>query len=143
MAECRYKGFRHRRRLLFRKREGLVLICDLIDANATSAGDSLEHDVEQIWHAGSDVVLVQPGIFQIGKSTCLQLAGDTEFAFDGWRSRTFGEKEHNPIIRQTRHAKFPIVMPAAISLTGKKQISFLAIGEGIEFTVEGRKFRLG
>ncbi len=148
VAECRYKGFRHRRRLLFRKREGLILICDLIDATVTAPGDSLsqdvlEHDVEQIWHAGSDVVLVQPGIFQIGKSTCLQLAGDTEFAFDGWRSRTFGEKEHNPIIRQTRHAKFPIVMPAAFSLTGKKQISFLAIGEGIEFTVDGRKFRLG
>ena len=138
VAESRYKNFRHRRRLLFRKREGLILIGDFV-----AGGSDGEYAVEQIWHAGETVNLVEPGVFQIGKSATLQLAGNTEFAFDGWRSRVFGQKEHNPIVRQTRHGKLPIVMPVAISLLGKKNITFQTFGDAVEFSVEGTVFRLG
>ncbi len=44
VAECLYHGFRLRRRMLFRKREGLILLCDLVDGDR-----SVEHEVEKIW----------------------------------------------------------------------------------------------
>ena len=138
VAESRYKTFRHRRRLLFRKREGLILICDFVDGEGGG-----ECAVEQIWHAGEAVNLIQPGMFQIGKYATLQLSGNTEFAFDGWRSKVFGSKEHNPIVRQTRSGRFPMVMPAAISLYSKKHITFQTDGEGAAFSVDGEVFRLG
>lgn len=138
VAECLYRRFRHRRRLLFRKREGLILLCDLVDGPGGG-----EHEVEQIWRTGEAVKLLQPGVFQIGESTTLLLPGNTEFSFDGWRSREFATKEQIPVVRQIRRGAFPVVLPAAISLLGKTEVTFNADGENAEFLFDGVKFRLG
>ena len=138
VAECHYRGFRHRRRLLFRKRVGLILLCDLIDGER-----GVEHEVEQIWRSGEIVKLLLPGVFQIGEITTLLLPGKNDFSFDGWRSREFGVKERILVVRQIQRGVFPIVLPAAINLLGKKEIRFNVEGETAEFLFEGVKVRLG
>ena len=124
--------------MLFRKREGLILLRDLVD------GDwSVEHEVEKIWRSGEAVKLPRPGVFQIGDATNLLLPGNTEFSFDGWRPREFGAKERIPVVRQIGRGAFPVVPPAVISLFGKKEIRFNVEGENAEIQFEGVQFRLG
>lgn len=141
-GECLYRGFRHRRRLLFRKPEGLILVCDLVHDQNDGASRG-EHDVEQIWQTGETLKLLQPGVFQIGKMATLILPGSTHLT-NGWRSRTFGTKEKIPMVHQIRRSTLPVVLPAAISLSGEINIGFHAVGEMVEFTtVKGNRFRLG
>ncbi len=137
-AECHYLGFRHRRYLLFRKSEELILVGDFVDGPPGT-----EHEVEQIWRFGEATRLLEPGVFQIGNTARLLLPGNTNFSMDGWRSRAFATKEQIPVARQVRRGAFPGILPAAISLNGKKNVSFNIIDKAVEFTVDGAAFRLG
>ncbi len=137
-GECLYRGFRHRRSLLFRKPEGLILLCDLIDGASVD-----EHELEQIWQFGETTKLLEPGVFQIGKLATLLLPGNTHFSMDGWRSRAFATRERISVARQVRRGSLPAILPAAISLTGKKSVGFNIDGSTAEFIVDGKTFRVG
>ena len=136
-AECSYRGFQHRRKLLFLKREGLVLVVDRV------TGPAGDHLVEQCWHAGEHVELVHPGVYRVGTSGQVQLPGETEFAFDGLRSRVFGEMEHSVVLRVKRKGPLPIEMGAAISYRAGVQISVVEGAGGVVFHLNGKVIQLG
>ncbi len=96
-AECRYRGFTHRRSVEFQKPD-VVLIIDEID------GPPGEHDVEQLWHLGS-----------LGARARMVLAEGGELV-ESWRSSVFGEKHPAPMIRVRRRCTLPAHFEAKIVL---------------------------
>jgi hypothetical protein len=96
-AECRYRGFRHRRRIRFLK-AGVLLIVDEIE------GPPGEHAIEQFWHLGSDaarsrLVLEEP------VESC-----------DGWRSPVFLQKLPAPVLCVRRKTTLPYRLAAGVLL---------------------------
>ena len=96
-AECRFRGFTHRRRVEFQK-PATFLITDEVD------GPPGEHDIEQLWHLGS-----------LAAQSKLVLAQSAEVV-DSWRSTTFGEKRPSPLMRVHRRCQLPVRLQARIEL---------------------------
>ena len=71
----------------------------------------------------------------------MNLPGETEFAFDGVRSRAFGEMEHSVVVRVKRTGVLPIVLGAVINYLGTAQASVAEDGGSVAFTVNGKKFK--
>jgi hypothetical protein len=97
-AECRYRGFTHRRSVEFQKPD-LILIVDEID------GPFGEHDIEQLWHLGS-----------VEARARLDLPEGAEL-IESWRSAVFGEKHPAPMVRVSRRGALPMRLEARINLT--------------------------
>ncbi|HUQ94602.1 MAG TPA: alginate lyase family protein [Bryobacteraceae bacterium] len=96
-AGCRYRGFTHRRRIVFLKPD-LLFIFDHVD------GPPGDHEVEQFWHLASEHAarrLIVPGAERI----------------EGWRSEAFGRKQAIPVLRVKRRGHLPMCFSAAILLT--------------------------
>jgi hypothetical protein len=109
-AECRYRGFRHRRRVLFVKPD-LVIILDEID------GPGGDHVVEQFWHPGVVVTPVSAFAFRLGSRALLQFPEEARPRLgEGWRSPAYGRKQPAPAITVRREGKLPCRMAAALSL---------------------------
>jgi len=96
-AECRYAGFTHRRRVEFRKPDVFVITDDV-------SGPAGLHDVEQLWHRGSEEARAK-----------LVLPDDAEL-LESWRSTAFGEKHRSPMLRVRRRCELPIRLEARIEL---------------------------
>lgn len=97
VAECRYRGFRHRRRLILLKREALLLVFDEID------GPPGDHLVEQFWHPADDQAsarLVVPG----GKRQ------------EGWISPALHSRIPAPVLRMAKTGQLPCRLSAAMRL---------------------------
>jgi len=97
-AECRYRGFTHRRSVEFQK-PNVVLIIDEID------GLGGEHEIEQLWHLGS-----------LEARERLELPEGAEVVAS-WRSAVFAEKHHAPMVRVSRRGSLPLRFEARINLT--------------------------
>jgi hypothetical protein len=97
-AECRYRGFTHRRRVEFQK-PGAFLITDRVD------GPPGEHDIEQFWHLGS-----------LAARSRLSLPADAEL-MESWRSITFGDKHPSPMLRVHRRCRLPLCLKTHINLS--------------------------
>jgi hypothetical protein len=63
-AECRYRGFRHRRRVTLWKPDVAVIL----DEVAGPAGD---HTVEQFWHPGVEAAPLSSSAFRLGREAVL------------------------------------------------------------------------
>ncbi len=118
-ALCRYAGFIHRRRVLLGKPD-LVFIWDRID------GLPGEHLIEQFWHCGAPVKTLAPGCLQIGNVSRLVLpaAEQYEICVDGehgWRSRVYGERTPEPVIRVWRKAGLPAWLGTVIDFSGSPE----------------------
>jgi len=96
-AECRYRGFSHRRRVEFQK-PGLLIVIDDV------SGPGGDHDVEQLWHLGSLDARVR-----------MTLPDGAE-CVESWRSATFGEKHRAPLVRVRRRGSLPLHLEARIQL---------------------------
>ncbi|MGD0296419.1 MAG: alginate lyase family protein [Bryobacteraceae bacterium] len=96
-AECRYRGFTHRRSVEFQK-PNVVLIVDEIE------GPPGEHDVEQLWHLGS-----------LAARARLVLPEGGELV-ESWRSCVFGEKHSSPMVRLRRRCTLPVRLEAKVVL---------------------------
>ncbi|HWB83425.1 MAG TPA: alginate lyase family protein [Bryobacteraceae bacterium] len=95
-AECRYAGFRHRRRFLFQKPD-LLFVLDEV------SGTGSEHLVEQFWHLGD------------APDAAARLAfAETPETVKGWRSHVFGSKEPACVLRVARCGILPTVLAAAV-----------------------------
>jgi hypothetical protein len=113
-ATCQYDGqpFTHRRRLLFEKHRGWLLILDQVDG---SVGD--RHLAEQFWNIGCPVVELGPHAFQLGNPAAMRLLLDEtmECALDrGWHSPAYGVKLPGHSIVARRRAAFPVMFAAAL-----------------------------
>jgi hypothetical protein len=96
-AECRYAGFRHRRRVEFRKPDVFLITDDV-------SGPAGLHDIEQFWHLGS-----------LEARAKLVLPDDAELV-ESWRSTAFGEKHRSPMLRVRRRSELPMHFEARIEL---------------------------
>ena len=96
-AECRYAAFTHRRRVEFQK-PGVIVITDDVE------GPPGEHDVEQLWHLGSETA---------GSLVVLSEAPET---IEGWRSSVFAEKHASPVLRVHRRCTLPVRLEAKIQI---------------------------
>ena len=93
-AECRYRDFLHRRRVLWIKPD-VVIVFDEIH------GPAGEHTVEQLWHPGDE------------SAATLVLDGPAQRE-EGWRSPVFGQKLPAPVLSVVRQQSFPCFLAAAI-----------------------------
>ncbi len=91
-ATCRFRGFAHRRRVLFRKPD-LILIVDGISGPGV-------HRVEQFWHAGAALSRLSGQSYRIG-SARLTFSPAREVELEcggrnGWRSTAPGVRSRRP-----------------------------------------------
>ena len=94
-AECRFRGFAHRRRVLAIE-DRLLLVLDRV------TGPPGQHPIEQFWHLGDDRVRI------------LLSDAATAVRESGLRSRVFGHKESAPVIRAAWRTTLPHFCAAAI-----------------------------
>lgn len=95
-AECRYRGFRHLRRVEFQKPDAVTVVDEI-------EGPPGEHEVEQLWHLGS------------AEARSLLDMPDAELV-ESWRSSVFGEKHAAPLLRVRRRCALPVRLEARIIL---------------------------
>jgi hypothetical protein len=112
-GECRYAGFHHRRRFLFRKPDLLVIV-DQIE------GPPGDHLVEQFWHAAGPAAL-----------TAVVFSRPAE-PVEGWRSQQFGSKLSAPVRRVIHRGPLPVTLAAAVSFGAIPEILAL---NGTELTL--------
>jgi hypothetical protein len=134
-AECRYRGFRHRRRIFFRKPDLLFIVDDIEGGRI---------DAEQFWHPGGSVEPGPEGCFRIGAAGMLMLCGGTpelsrgeEF---GWRSPAYGEKEAAPLIVSRLKGEESVRFAAALSFSapvGGGRLVARNSGDEVKLSVSG------
>jgi hypothetical protein len=119
-ADCRYRGFRHRRRCLFVKPHCLLILDEV-------EGPAGEHLVEQFWHPGEHCEALPDGTFAIGARATLALSlrhatlsCGGEF---GWISAALEEKHEAPVICATYRGVLPVRIAAALDLSGQWRIA--------------------
>jgi hypothetical protein len=134
-AACRYRGFRHRRRVFFLKPE-LLFVLDEVE------GDRIE--AEQFWHLRGEVEERAPGCFRIADAGMLVLNGDSpelsqggEF---GWRSPAYGLKEPGPVILSRRAGGGPVQFGAVLAFSASSAEAGLVVansGDQVEMFLGG------
>ena len=136
-ADCRYREFRHRRRVCFLKPQ-LLFILDEIE------GDEI--DAEQFWHTTGRIEMLTPGCFALtgGGTLVLALAGATvdltEGGEFGWRSRAFGSKEPTPVIVSRRHGRQSLQFGATLAFsspTCPSTLTLARVPNGIRVDLDG------
>jgi len=106
---CRYGGFEHRRRVVFLKRDLVMLLLDEIQ------GPPGKHLVEQFWHFAIPPQRVADGQYRIGRESRIwfSIGGDgqvevAEGGEHGWRSRALGQKDPAPVLRVHNTCELPV-----------------------------------
>jgi hypothetical protein len=146
-AECRYRGFLHRRRVLFLKPE-LLFILDSIecgdgDSRAQSYG---QIEAEQFWHPGSPVQMLTPDCFRIGDAgmLVLALAGATvewsEGGEFGWRSRVYGLREAAPLVMTRQRGVRAMQLGSVVAFSAPERpgaLEMVPASEGVRMTLSG------
>lgn len=122
-ARCRYAGFTHRRRVLFRK-PALFLVLDEID------GPEGEHQLEQFWHAGAAITTLAPHYFRIGEQARLGFpVGENISLYQGgehgWCSPTFGVREESPVLIVARQTTLPAAFATVLDCSGGEEMPVL------------------
>ncbi len=130
-AECRYRGFRHRRRVLFVKPE-LMFILDEVQ------GPPSGWEAEQFWHPSRPVEMLTASCFRIGNAAMLVLAlagGAADLSEGGefgWRSPVFGVKEPAPVIVVRRRGTTTLHFGAVLAFSSPSSTASLAMTAGVE-----------
>jgi hypothetical protein len=112
-AECRYRGFRHVRRIVWEK-PSCIFVTDEIEGPAGT------HELEQCWHAGTRARLLSPREFALGAGAALVLDGEAEHSEGGefgWRSPAFAARVPAPVICLHRRTTLPARFQARILLS--------------------------
>jgi uncharacterized heparinase superfamily protein len=95
-AECRYSGFRHRRRFLFLKPD-VLLVLDQVE------GPPGEHLLEQFWHAASPDAFARMAFSHPAEG------------IETWHSQVLGTKEAAAGRRVLYRGPLPVLLAAGIS----------------------------
>lgn len=103
-AECRYRGFTHRRRLRFVKPDLVLLVDDV-------SGPEGEHLLEQFWHFGTN---------EANERLILEYPAEP---VEAWRSRVLGQKEAAVATVVRRRVELPASMAAAILLSDNGDVT--------------------
>jgi hypothetical protein len=118
IAECRYGGFTHRRRVL------------LVDADLLFVLDEIEgpggtHWIEQFWHAGQEVHPETAGSYGIGSLCWLVLPAEStaelsEGELYGWNSPLYGSKAPAPVLCVHRTTTLPAYFATVFDFQGNR-----------------------
>ncbi len=116
-AACSYRGFSHRRRILFARSEALLFVLDIVE------GPRGDHLIELFWHPGEEVEPVNSVCFRIGRRALLTIAGPAtaELAHGGehgWRSKALYQKCEAPVILARARVKLPALFATVIDFDG-------------------------
>jgi hypothetical protein len=112
-AECRYRGFTHRRRIRWEK-PSLITVTDEVE------GPAGVHQIEQFWHPGTKARRIGANEFWLASGVRLHLDGGAELSEGGefgWSSPALTLRVPAPVIRLRRTATLPARFEARISLT--------------------------
>jgi hypothetical protein len=133
-AVCAYRGFRHRRRVFFRKPD-MLFVVDEIEGQRIA---------EQFWHPGDEVVVDAPGCFRIGQAGMLMTGRDAEVSQGGefgWRSPAYGAKEAAPVIVSRREGqgvvRFESVLSFSPQLAGANFTGQLSEHDEVTMSLDG------
>jgi hypothetical protein len=115
-AVCRYNGFTHKRRLIWKDDTTLVVIDEVSGPG--------EHEVAQLWHSPTVMAMISPACFQLGSRAKLWANPDTsrEYAEGGqrgWQSPAYGVKDVAAVLRVMRRGALPVKLTAVIDFAGK------------------------
>lgn len=116
-AICAYRGFRHRRMMLWLRDPAVLAVADEISGGANGR----EHQIEQFWHCGSDMAASSRGNYRIGDDALLVLPADAAAVLSeggeyGWQSEVPGRKTPRPVIVVSRKTGLPATMGALLML---------------------------
>lgn len=114
---CRYHGFTHRRRLIWKAARTLIVV----DEVTGSPGD---HEVAQMWHSPARMSMVSPACFRLGSQARLWANPDTSREYGeggqlGWMSPAFGVKEIAAALRVVKRGPLPIRIVAVLDFEGR------------------------
>ena len=114
---CRYLGFTHRRRLIWKDSTTLI-VADEVD------GPSGEHEVAQMWHSPSPMPMFSPACFGLGSRAKLWVNPETSREYGeggelGWISPAFGVKEVAAALRVIKRGPLPIHLVAVLDFEGR------------------------
>ncbi len=111
-AQCRYRGFSHRRHTAF-VRPSLWVVLDEVE------GPAGPHLLEQFWHVAETPEVLSASCYRIAASARLVIAPGAEARVEcGWRSTTLGEKREAHVVRASRRGPLPAVLIAVVDLDG-------------------------
>ena len=119
-ASVRYDGFRHRRRVTFRKPHWLWVVDEI-------EGPAGDHLIEQFWHPGLEVEALPDGGFRIGPGAQLVVEATAECE-EAWRSSVFGQKLPAPVVVVRRREALPLRISAVVDLSGGNEAIRLDVG---------------
>lgn len=130
-AECRYRGFRHRRRVLFVKPKLLFILDNIQNESQRTAWTA-----EQFWHAGGALETLAPDCFRIAGEGMLTLALSgapvdlLESGELGWRSPIFGVKQPAPVLVVRKRSTGALRFGALFAFSDSRAPASLAIVPG-------------
>lgn len=111
-ALCRYRGFSHRRQVIFEKPDRLLVIDDV-------DGPPGEHLLEQFWPVGARVERLDAAAFRLGERAILWFGGAGKLAEEaGRRSLAYGQQEATAVIVARRLGTLPCRMVAGLNFRG-------------------------
>ena len=141
-ADCRSRGFRHRRRVFFVKPE-LLFILDNVTLDEIDGGPI---DAEQFWHPGGIAEALTPACFRIAGAGTLVLAGAeaiidlSEAGEFGWRSPSFGFKQPAPLIVCRRTGEHALRFGTVLAFSAPpipSTLTFVDAGEDARLLLSG------
>ncbi|MDX2153914.1 MAG: alginate lyase family protein [Bryobacteraceae bacterium] len=112
-AECRYRGFLHRRTVRFQKPLCLVVTDEI-------HGPPGEHLLEQFWHCGRPAAARSPKSFVVGNALLLETSAAAhvgEGGEYGWVAPEFGSRVPAPVIVASGRFTLPHRFETVLSLT--------------------------
>jgi hypothetical protein len=126
-AACSYRGFRHRRLVLWVTRWQFFMVVDRIDIVRPEAKDSA-HTIRQFWHCGAGVQAAAPGNYRIGGEALLVLPPAATVSLSeggdyGWQSDVPGQRAARPVIIREENMRLPAVFAAVLFLKEQGNIA--------------------
>ncbi|HEY3738501.1 MAG TPA: alginate lyase family protein [Bryobacteraceae bacterium] len=115
-AVCRYHGFTHRRRLVWKDASTLIVVDEV-----TGTG---EHEVAQIWHSPDPMAMITPACFKMRAGPIIWANPDTSREYGegsqlGWMSPVYGVKQVAASLRIIRRGPLPIRLVAVFDFAGR------------------------
>lgn len=126
-ATCRYDGqpFAHRRRILFIKDRGWIVILD----HAEGSG---EHRVEQFWNTACPILELSSHAYQLGDSARLLLDLQMDITIQtAWRSPAYGVKDPSQQIVAQKRTTLPFSFATAILGASDEPHAVHAVSTGV------------
>lgn len=123
-ASCRYAGVEHRRVIVFKKPDLVIVFDDIRSAGSLTA--------EQRWHAVELVAAAETTCFHAGCGVYLAIDSPetgvvtTEGDY-GWRSPALGRKEAAPVLTVTKTGTGCVVFATALSFSGPVDVTLMPV----------------